>query len=197
MKDLSYYKGLEYPCRVTPDPEGGFVASIPDLPGCFSFGETKEKAISKLDESKSLWLESYYGTHGEAPEPSREQEFSGRFLLRIPKYLHQRLHEEARAEGVSLNQYILSLLAERTPRAEMMRNAVSRAFQHWRLATGGISLLSATTQTPQADRSRCIFLLWSGRKHADTSSHMFPLLGNVFLPYLAEQKEGEKNPWQR
>jgi predicted RNase H-like HicB family nuclease len=180
MKDLSYYRSLEYSFRVAPDPEGGFVASIPDLPGCYSFGETKEEAITKLDESKNLWLESYYEAHGDAPEPSREQEFSGRFLLRLPKYLHQRLHEDARAEGVSLNQYILSLLSERSTRAEMMRDSATQTFQKW-LAAGSISfwehiafvgnsLLSATTQALQADRSRWLFVVWSGRKHADTSS---------------------------
>jgi len=197
VKDLSYYKGLEYPCRVTPDPEGGFVASIPDLPGCISFGETKEEAISKLDESKNLWLESYYGTHGEAPEPSREQEFSGRFLLRIPKYLHQRLHEEARAQGVSLNQYILSLLSERSTRAETLRDAAAPTFQQLCLAAAGRSPLSATTQAQRADASRWFFMPWSGAIYADTSSRIIPQIVDLFLPYLAEQKEGEKNPWQR
>ena len=36
---------------------------------------------------------------------------SGRLLLRIPKSLHLRLKEEARAEGVSVNQYATYKLA--------------------------------------------------------------------------------------
>ena len=35
------------------------------------------------------------------------QGYSGKVLLRLPKSLHKRLAEEARAEGVSLNQYAL------------------------------------------------------------------------------------------
>ena len=37
---------------------------------------------------------------------------SGRLLLRIPRSLHKRLKEEASAEGVSLNQYMLYKLAQ-------------------------------------------------------------------------------------
>lgn len=36
---------------------------------------------------------------------------SGRLLLRIPKSLHQRLKQEAKAEGVSVNQYATYKLA--------------------------------------------------------------------------------------
>ena len=37
--------------------------------------------------------------------------YSGRMLLRMPKSLHKRLAEEARGEGVSLNQYALYKLS--------------------------------------------------------------------------------------
>jgi len=37
--------------------------------------------------------------------------YSGRMLLRMPKSLHKRLIEEARGEGVSLNQYALYKLS--------------------------------------------------------------------------------------
>ncbi len=113
MKTLEYYKNLEYTERIDPDPEGGFVASIPDLPGCLAYGETKIKALNSLKHSKDLWLESVYKSHGEAPEPRPLQQYSGKFLLRVPKYLHQRLDESAQEESTSLNQYIVSLLSER------------------------------------------------------------------------------------
>ena len=38
--------------------------------------------------------------------------YSGRLVLRIPKSLHKTLKEEARMEGVSLNQYMLYKLAK-------------------------------------------------------------------------------------
>jgi predicted RNase H-like HicB family nuclease len=123
MRDLHYYLQLEYPFRVEPDPEGGFVASIPDLPGCYSAGETKQEAIERLEESKAAWIESYYATHGEAPEPSSLSSLSGRILLRLPKYLHRKLHNAAHAEGISVNQYVISLLAEGITLADLARTS--------------------------------------------------------------------------
>ena len=106
-KDLKYYLSLEYPIRIEPDPEGGFVASVPDLPGCNGAGETKLEALEDVEDSKELWLESYYETHGQAPEPRKTGDYSGKLLLRMPKNLHQKLAENAEFEGVSLNQYLL------------------------------------------------------------------------------------------
>lgn len=37
--------------------------------------------------------------------------FSGKLVIRLPKSLHKRLKEEAAAEGVSLNQYLVYKLA--------------------------------------------------------------------------------------
>jgi len=39
------------------EPEGGFTISVPALPGCISFGETFEEAMSMVAEAKELWLE--------------------------------------------------------------------------------------------------------------------------------------------
>ncbi len=121
MKDLQYYLRLEYPCRVEADPDGGFVASIPDLPGCFAAGITKRAAIKDLEESKEVWLESYFETHARAPEPSGQVQYLGRVLVRMPKYLHRRLYEGAQSEGTSLNQYIIALLAEGSSRRDVER----------------------------------------------------------------------------
>jgi predicted HicB family RNase H-like nuclease len=35
-----------------------------------------------------------------------EQSYSGRFSLRLPRYLHRHLSEVAREQGVSLNQFV-------------------------------------------------------------------------------------------
>ena len=45
------------------------------------------------------------------PEPSSLDDYSGQFKLRLPKSLHRDLSEQARAEGISMNQYCLYLLA--------------------------------------------------------------------------------------
>lgn len=68
-KRLEEYLEMKYSVRVEADPEGGFVASIPDLSGCCGAGETEAEALKGVEESRRLWLESYLEVHGEAPEP--------------------------------------------------------------------------------------------------------------------------------
>ena len=45
-------------------------------------------------------------------EYKAQREYSGRLLLRIPKELHRQLVEDAKENGVSLNQYALYKLAK-------------------------------------------------------------------------------------
>ena len=128
MKDLQYYLRLEYAFRVEPDPEGGFLASIPDLPGCYFSGRNRLEAVEGLEESKVAWLESYHAIHGEAPEPMESKRVSGRILLRLPRYLHKRLQDVAREEGVSINQYLVAVLAVGVSHSEVVR-ALRRALE--------------------------------------------------------------------
>jgi predicted RNase H-like HicB family nuclease len=39
------------------EPVGGYSASVPALPGCFSEGETIEEALAHIREAAELWLE--------------------------------------------------------------------------------------------------------------------------------------------
>ena len=38
--------------------DGGYIADIPDLPGCSAFGRTPEEALAEVQEAKQAWLES-------------------------------------------------------------------------------------------------------------------------------------------
>lgn len=40
------------------------------------------------------------------------EDYSGKLNIRIPRSLHQKLSQEAKSDGVSLNQYILYKLAQ-------------------------------------------------------------------------------------
>ncbi|HEY1645063.1 MAG TPA: type II toxin-antitoxin system HicB family antitoxin [Candidatus Saccharimonadales bacterium] len=50
------------------DPEGGFVASVPSLPGCYSQGDTLEEAQGNITEAIELYLETLHDEQHEAPE---------------------------------------------------------------------------------------------------------------------------------
>ncbi|OUL28610.1 antitoxin HicB [Nostoc sp. T09] len=108
---LEYYLNLQYPVTLYPDPEGGYVAQIKDLPGCLTQGETLEQTMANINEARELWIETAYEADDDIPLPSGDDSYSGKLLVRMPKSLHRRLAETAEREGVSLNQYIVYLLS--------------------------------------------------------------------------------------
>lgn len=58
---------LSYSVFYQQAPEGGYVATVPALPGCHTQGETLEEAERNIKEAVALYLESL-AAHGE-PAP--------------------------------------------------------------------------------------------------------------------------------
>ncbi len=110
-KPLSYYLGLEYTFEVVADPGGGYIIRYPDLPGCFSQTDDINEVVPFATEIRELWIESEYEEGHSIPLPTYPEDYSGKFNLRIPKSLHRKLAEAAKADGVSLNQYVTMLLS--------------------------------------------------------------------------------------
>jgi antitoxin HicB len=107
---------LDYPFQVRPltDEEGGgYLIEFPDLPGCLSDGETIEAAIANGADALRSWIETAreLGDPVPPPRPS-DNAYSGRWNMRVPRSLHRRLAERAKAEGVSLNTLAVTLLAD-------------------------------------------------------------------------------------
>jgi antitoxin HicB len=57
-------KVLNYRVLLRKEPEGGFTAIVPSLPGCITYGETIEHSIEMAKEAIELYLESLK-SHGE------------------------------------------------------------------------------------------------------------------------------------
>lgn len=112
IKDISYYMNLPYTRELIPEPEGGWFIRIKELPGCMSQGETAEEAIQMIEDAMRGWLEVALKSGTPIPEPRAEEEYSGKFVVRVPKSLHRKLAEIAERDGVSLNQWINTALAE-------------------------------------------------------------------------------------
>ena len=91
-----------------------WAAEIPDLPGCIGAGDTAEEAVSMALDAKKAWIDTATEEGREVPKPKNlyQDDFSGKFTLRLPKTLHKELTIQAEEEGVSLNQYILYLISE-------------------------------------------------------------------------------------
>lgn len=56
---ITKYLKLPYKMEIVPDiEEGGYVVSFPDLPGCFTIGDTGEEAIKNAEDAKYARLEA-------------------------------------------------------------------------------------------------------------------------------------------
>jgi antitoxin HicB len=65
---------LEYPVLIeplAPADGGGFVATVPDLPGCMSDGETPEEALAHVRDAVAAWIEEARALGRAVPAPSR------------------------------------------------------------------------------------------------------------------------------
>lgn len=89
-----------------------FFGRILELDGCQSSGDTVEELYENLMEAMEGYIEVKLENNLPIPEPNVADNYSGKFVVRLPKTLHQRLALEAEREGISLNQlavYKLSL----------------------------------------------------------------------------------------
>jgi predicted HicB family RNase H-like nuclease len=88
-----------------------FYGRILELDGCQSTGDTLKELYKNLNEAMEGYIETKLENNLEIPRPANQEDYSGKFIVRIPKSLHMRLVVEAEKEGVSLNQYALYKLA--------------------------------------------------------------------------------------
>jgi antitoxin HicB len=118
---------IHYPFEVRPLSEeegGGYGVSFPDLPGCVSDGATPEEAIANGRDALDSWLAVAVEFGDAVPMPNST--FSGRFVQRVPRSLHAQLIECAKAEGVSLNTLVVSLVAQGLGRRQAETQKVPR-----------------------------------------------------------------------
>ncbi len=109
---IDYYRALPYTREIVKGEDGYFV-KIKELRGCISVGDTVEDAWTMIDDALESWLEVAIedGMEIPLPESMAEETFSGKFALRMPKTLHADISKQAENEGVSINHYIVSILA--------------------------------------------------------------------------------------
>ena len=88
-----------------------FYGRIMELDGCQSTGDTLEELYKNLNEALEGYIETKLENNLDISLPVNQEDYSGKFEVRLPKSLHMRLVLEAEKEGVSLNQYALYKLA--------------------------------------------------------------------------------------
>jgi len=110
---------MQYAILVKPLSEedgGGYLATVPDLPGCQSDGASMAEAVDNVAGAIESWKEAAEELGRDVPAPGSAR---GEWRQRVPKTLHAHLTELARAEGVSLNTFVMMLLAKAATRYEI------------------------------------------------------------------------------
>jgi antitoxin HicB len=97
---------------LTPDPDGRVTAEIMEFPGCVAFGDNATSALANLEEVAAEWIAAAVEQGQNIPEPMDSSDFSGKLVLRMSSGLHRRAALCAEREGVSLNSFIVTSLAE-------------------------------------------------------------------------------------
>ena len=110
-KTLEYYLALPYTIELQNDAQAGWFVRVKELRGCTSQGDSAEEALVMIRDAMAAWLEVSLEKGLPIPEPQPDEEYSGKFVVRVPRSLHRALAERAEREGASLNQYINVALA--------------------------------------------------------------------------------------
>ena len=106
MNEIGYTIIVE---ALSPENGGGYLATIPELPGCMGDGETYSDAVSDVLAAIEEWKAEAEAIGREVPKPGSSL---GQWRQRVPRSLHARLKRIAQAEGVSLNALAATALAD-------------------------------------------------------------------------------------
>jgi predicted RNase H-like HicB family nuclease len=125
---------MRYPIAIEPgDSKHAFGVVVPDLPGCYSAGDTLDEAIDNAREAIELWLETVIDDGGAVPEPKTitvhlaDPEFAGwvwavvsvdlaelsdkaeRINITLPARVLRRIDAAAKSAGESRSGFIAHL----------------------------------------------------------------------------------------
>jgi antitoxin HicB len=102
IKNLAYYINLPYTIEITQDhseDNPGWVARVKELPGCITQADSFDELEAMIKDAICSWIEVALEDGIPIPEPRLEDEYSGKFVVRLPKSLHRDLVERSEDEG--------------------------------------------------------------------------------------------------
>lgn len=110
--DITRILQRPYARAIFPDEDGSYFGEVIEFPGCFAAGATAAEALGNLEEVAHDWLRIELEKGHAIPQPMGSSDYSGKLVLRIPRGLHRKAAWAAEREGVSLNQFIGTCVAE-------------------------------------------------------------------------------------
>ena len=78
-----------YPCQLTPDEDGGYVATFPDVPEAITGGEDRTEALTMAEDALATALAGYVHEKWDIPSPSEPVE--GQVSVPVPTVVAAKL----------------------------------------------------------------------------------------------------------
>lgn len=122
---IEEYLALPYTVEVIPDATGdysGYFARVVELPGCMTQAADFAELEDMIQDAMRAWIEAALEDGLPIPMPQPDEEYSGKFVVRLPRSLHRRLAEVADRESVSLNMLVNTALAHYLGAATALQN---------------------------------------------------------------------------
>lgn len=94
------------------DGYSGWFARVVELSGCMTQADTFDDLGEMIEDAMRAWIETAIEDGQSIPEPRRDEVYSGKFVLRLPRSLHRELAEAAERDNVSLNTFAVSALSK-------------------------------------------------------------------------------------
>jgi predicted RNase H-like HicB family nuclease len=66
---------MSYTVILEQDPDGGYVATVPALPGCVSQGKTRDEVMANIREAAELYIEDCLVAGDPSCAPDHERSF--------------------------------------------------------------------------------------------------------------------------
>jgi len=125
---------MRYPIAIEPgDETHAFAVVVPDLPGCFTAGDTLDEAIANAEAAVDAWIETALDQGQDVPAPTSVQQWAAapdyagwvfgivtvdpaslddrieRVNITLPRRVLHRLDARAKAAGETRSGYIARL----------------------------------------------------------------------------------------
>ena len=114
-----------YTYRTEWSPEDNcYISRVLEFPSLSTFGDTRAEAEAELDIVVDSVLKWMTEEKEEIPVPLTEKEYKGNIALRVPPATHRNIAVLASNEGVSVNQFITSII-ERNLYCDSMSAVIS------------------------------------------------------------------------
>jgi predicted RNase H-like HicB family nuclease len=102
-----------YAVELNEEDDGSWTAIVPDLPGAVAAGAEWADAVAQVGDAIDAWVAAAEASGaGVPPPPPSAGQFSGRFVVRVPRSLHRAASQRAARESVSLNTYCVAAIAQ-------------------------------------------------------------------------------------